>query len=118
MTGRMSAPTLDGFTRVVSALEGVHVRHLQPMTRLLVETRNSLYQIVVTGDGQIIVEGGAFFERPTEAVLEGASLGGSCLRAGWVSVGLRMEIRDSARRIVTSPVHRIVVDREGAPGVH
>jgi hypothetical protein len=40
-------------------------------------------------------------------VLEGASLGGSFLKVGWIGVGLRMEIRDESRRIVTSPVRHI-----------
>jgi hypothetical protein len=118
VTEIQAVPTLDGFARLASSLDGVQLRQLTPMTRLVVETQNSLYRLIVAGDGHVIVEGGRFFERPTEVVFEGASGGGSCLKVGWVTVGLRMEIRDRDRRIVTSPVHRILVDDKSLPGVH
>jgi hypothetical protein len=108
MTGLPAAATLEGFARATDAIEGVNVRDLEPLTRLFVRTCNSEYQIVVSAGGEVLVEGGRFFHRPTPAVLEGASLGGSFLKVGWIAVGLRMEIRDASRRIVTSPVLEIV----------
>ena len=107
MTLSRSAATLDGFTRATEVMQGVYLRDLEPLTRLVVRTCNSEYQIVVSADGEVLVEGGRFFESPTPAVLEGASLGGSFLKVGWIGVGLRMEIRDASRRIVTSPVRHI-----------
>lgn len=107
MTGTRSAATLDGFAKATDVVKGVYLRDLEPLTRLVVHTCNSEYQIVVSAEGDVLVEGGRFFERPTPAVLEGASLGGSFLKVGWIGVGLRMEIRDASRRIVTSPVRHI-----------
>ena len=118
MTDVRSVATLDGFADATGAVDGVYLRDLQPMTRLLVRTCNSEYRIVVASGGAVLVEGGRFFERPTTAVVDGASLGGSFLKIGWIGVGLRMEIRDESRRIVTSPVQRIARHDESVPGIH
>ena len=107
MTSSRSAATLDGFAKATDAVQGVYLRDLEPLTQLVVRTCNSEYHILVSADGEVLVEGGRFFDRPTPAVLEGASLGGSFLKVGWIGVGLRMEIRDESRRIVTSPVRHI-----------
>ncbi len=118
MTDARSVATLDGFSHATESAQGVYLRDLQPMTRLLVQTCNSEYRIVVSSGGTVLVEGGRYFERPTTAVVDGASLGGSLLKMGWIGVGLRMELRDESRRIVTSPVRRIAWQDELAPGVH
>lgn len=118
MTEVRPVATLDGFADATEAVDGVYLRDLQPMTWLLVHTCNSEYRIVVSSGGAVLVEGGRFFERPTTAVVDGASLGGSFLKIGWIGVGLRMEIRDESRRIVTSPVQRIARHDESVPGIH
>jgi hypothetical protein len=102
------AATLTGFTSAVSSTNGVHLRDLAPMTTLLVRTRNSEYQIVVSSGDEVLVKGGRFFPSLTEARFSGASVGGSFLKVGWIGVGLRMEILAAGRRIVTSPVYDIV----------
>jgi len=107
VTGSRAAATLDGFAKATEAVQGIYLRDLEPLTRVIVRTCNSEYRILVSTDGEMLVEGGRFFDRPTPAVLEGASLGGSFLKVGWIGVGLRMEIRDESRRIVTSPVRYI-----------
>ena len=118
MTDVRPVATLDGFAAATEAVDGVYLRDLRPMTRLLVQTCNSEYRIVVSSGDAVLVEGGRFFERPTTAVVDGASLGGSFLKIGWIGVGLRMEIRDESRRIVTSPVRRIARHDESVPGIH
>ena len=117
MTSTRSAATLDGFARATDAVQGVYLRDLEPLTRLVVRTCNSEYQFLVSAGGDVLVEGGRFFDHPTPAVLEGASLGGSFLKVGWIGVGLRMEIRDASRRIVTSPVRHIATE-DLPPVVH
>jgi hypothetical protein len=102
------AATLAGFTSAVSSTNGVQLRDLPPMTTLLVRTRNSEYQIVVSSGDEVLVRGGHFFPSLTEARFSGASVGGSFLKVGWIGVGLRMEILAEGRRIVTSPVYDIV----------
>lgn len=103
------AATLDGF--LDSAAEAVNVHELQPMTSLVVRTRNTQYRIVVAPDSAIQVQGGRFFPGLTAARLEGSSAGGSLLKVGCITVGLRMEISVGSQRIVTSPVRTINRER-------
>ena len=73
------AATLAGFTSAVSSTNGVQLRDLPPMTRLVVRTRNSEYHIVVSSGDEVLVKGGHFFPSLTEARFSGASVGGSFL---------------------------------------
>ena len=101
------AATLDGFT-VAASGPGLALRQLEPLTELMVQTRNTRYHIVVSRDADIVIQGGAFFPDPTRAHVEGSSLGGNLLKVGWIGVGLRMEIVADGRRIVTTAVRSIV----------
>jgi hypothetical protein len=101
------AATLDAFVDSATSADGICVRELEPLTTLLVRTRNSRYRIIVSRNAAILVQGGAFFPDTTQATLEGASAGGSVLKVGWIGVGLRMEISSGGQRIVTSPVRTI-----------
>ncbi|MBI4886766.1 MAG: hypothetical protein HY824_06715, partial [Acidobacteria bacterium] len=82
------AATLDGFAAAFEGVEGVSLRDLEPLTTLLVRTRNSLYRLVISRQTAVFVQGGAFFPEMTDARLDGASLGGSFLKMGWIGVGL------------------------------
>lgn len=113
------AATLDGFVSDVSTTEGISIREVEPMTTLVVFTRNSRYRLIVLRDSAVIIQGGEFFVDPTDAHVEGASFGGSFLKVGWIAVGLRMEIRAGGQRIVTSPVRSIAEEqRRGASRTH
>jgi hypothetical protein len=116
---RVAATTLDGFVASTAAGMGVALGTVAPLTSLIVETRNTRYHIIVTRSDEILVQGGSFFPDPTPARLEGASLGGSLLRLGWIGLGLRMEIRANGQRIVTTPVRTIShADSETASRPH
>ena len=107
--------------RIVDAMgrgAGVDLSQLPPLTTLLVWTRNSLYRIVVGGGSAVYVQGGQFFPDPTPARFDGASLGGAVLKAGWIVVGLLMEIQDGDSRIITSPVRAIAAEAPQHPVVH
>ena len=108
------AATLDGFAAAASG-PGVALRSLKPLTQLRVQTRNTSYRIVVSRDSDIIIQGGTFFPDPTQAHIEGASLGGNLLKVGWIGVGLRMEILVQGRRIVTTAVRSIVREDDTPP---
>ena len=108
------AATLDGFAAATSG-PGVALRQLEPLTELLVHTRNTCYRIVVSRDTDIVIQGGSFFPDPTRAHVEGASLGGNLLKVGWIGVGLRMEIVAEGRRIVTTAVRSIVQQDDRIP---
>jgi hypothetical protein len=112
------AATLDWFHAVVDDIEGVHLRHLPPFTTLLVRTTNSLYRVVITPGSEVYVQGGAFFPDPTSAYLDGSSIAGSCLRVGWIGVGLSLEIRSGGLRIITSPVRAITTEQASGSVAH
>ena len=104
---RLHAATLDRIGELADDTGGVHLRDLPPFTTLLVWTKYSLYRVVLTQWPEAWVQGGAFFPDPTLVRVEGDSFGGSCLRAGWISAGLSVEMRAGARLIITSPVRAI-----------
>jgi hypothetical protein len=98
--------TLKGF--LDSSANGLDLQTAPPMLELRVETRNTTYRIIVSGQGRIYIEGGRYFPTATPAHFDGASAGGSLLKIGWVVVGLCMEVTANGQRIVTSPVRTIL----------
>ena len=58
-----------------------------------------------------------FFAERTRACLNGSSFGGSCLKMGWVGLGLHMEFHAGGQWIITSHVRAIAVEASptGAP---
>jgi len=115
---RLRAATLDRVGDLLDDTAGVHLCDLPPFTTLLVWTRNSLYRVVVTQWPEVYVQGGAFFPDPTLAHVDGASIGGSCLRVGWISAGLFVEIRSGGRHIITSPVLAVTTEQASSVVVH
>jgi hypothetical protein len=105
--------TLDGFVQSAAAGDGVSLRDLEPLTTLIVHTRNTIYRIIVSRNSAILVQGGQFFPDATVANLDGSSAGGSFLKIAWIGVGMRMEISAGDRRIVTSPVRAIATVTAG-----
>jgi hypothetical protein len=101
--------TLDRFATHTATTPGLQLSTLEPMTTLVVRTRNTSYRVLVSDGeaGLVRVQGGTFFPSPTVAHLEGATLGGSFLKVGWIGIGLSMELRVGEQRIVTSPVQGI-----------
>ena len=92
--------------------DGVHLYELSAMDRLVVTTRNSVYDIVVVTPrtGEIIVRGGVFFPSFTPAHFCGSSLGGSFLKLRVVHPGFCLELcHDDLGLIVTSHVQTVRV---------
>jgi hypothetical protein len=110
--------TIDGFTDVVSRAPGLSFRDVDPLTTLIVHTRNSCYRIITSGDGSVIVQGGSFFPDATPARIEGSGFGGSLLKVAWIGIGLRMEIFANGQRIITSPVRDVGIERHTATRPH
>ena len=111
--------TLDGFSDEVAHCEGLHLRDLDPITSLRVQTENTLYEITVPLPplSAVLVRGGRFFPETTEASFGGSSFGGSCLKIAWFGVGLRMEFHFAGGWIVTSRVRSIeLLDTSSLPG--
>lgn len=70
---------LSGFALEASCSEGIAIQSLAPGTRLIVQTRNSQYRLLVLNGGPhgVLVQGGALFPKAALAHLQGASAGGS-----------------------------------------
>ena len=106
--------TLDGFAAETAAGPGVLLRDLEPLTSLVVHTRNTRYHLVISRGADIVIQGGSCFPEPTAARLDGSSLGSSFLKIGWIGVGLRMEIHAGGQRIVTTAVRSIARDERAS----
>jgi hypothetical protein len=110
--------TLEGFIDAAGACRGVSVLDLEPLAVLHVETRNSVYRIVVSNRTAVFVQGGHFFPEPAAAHLAGSTFGGSLLKIAWIGVGMRMEIWRDNGPILTSPVRRIAIESPRGTRTH
>jgi hypothetical protein len=88
---------------------GVQVDQMDDMEKLVIQTRNSMYEITIIDgrSGEILVRGGQFFPELTPARLAGATLGGSFCKMRGIYTGFRMEITANGQRTVTTPVESI-----------
>jgi len=107
-----STRTLDGFAFQLCDADGVDVRELAAGTIVIVRTRHSRYRFVVLEPEaqRMLVSGGEWFPVPTEVHLVGATCGGSMLKRGWISVGLKVELRRMNGPITTSLVEEVTVE--------
>ena len=105
--------TLDGFALEPGCSKGVALQSLAAGTRLTVNTRNTRYHVIVLDPvtRQVTVSGGPTLRKGIQGRLEGATTGGSVLRLGWIGVGLRMELSTGDRRITTSAVRSVTIER-------
>ena len=101
--------TLDRFVEAASHANGVGLTGVDAFTTLMVQTDNSVYQITILQPHarEVMVTGGAFFPEQTRACLSGSSGGGSCLKMGWIGMGLHLEFHAGDQWIITSHVRSI-----------
>ena len=80
------------------------------------QTRNSEYWLTVLEGGhrQVLVQGG-ILPAVCEARLEGATDGGTVVRSGWIEVNRSLELACGPRRIITSRVRGITIERPASP---
>ena len=111
--------TLNGFVEAASQADGVGLTDVDTFTTLVVKTDNSVYQITIVQPykREVFVQGGAFFPERTRACLSGSTFGGSCLKLGWVGIGLHMEFlaKDRDQWVLTSHVRSISVAPSATP---
>ena len=93
--------------------EGLLVNRLLVHDCLSVQTRHSLYEIIVTDTqaAEVLVRGGAYFPEFTQARVAGCSLGGSFLKLHGIYVGFRIELLSGTQMILTSPVETMNLKR-------
>lgn len=94
---------------------GVQIDEVHDTQTLLVETRNTTYEVVVIDArrAEVLVRGGRFFPVYTRVHLAGASLGGSFLKLHGVYVGFSMELCGDDGPVITSAVRRIALVQDG-----
>ncbi len=99
-------------SEVVSDRRMVDLTDMDAFTTLVVRTDNSVYRITILKPHvrKVVVQGGQFFPERTRACLSGSSFGGSCLKLGWVGVGLHLEFHAGDQWIITSHVRAIAVE--------
>jgi hypothetical protein len=119
--GELAVPrhcTLSGFTESMVDRKGLHVSRLDPLTRLELKTRNSVYEMTVLDPDlwRIVVRGGRFFPTDTIAYLCGSGYGGTLLKVAWIGIGLCCELSADGLRIVTSPVEDFQIVDNDLPG--
>ncbi len=111
--------TLDRIVAAVSQTDGIGLIEVDAFTTLVVRTDNSVYRITILTPHlrEVLVQGGKFFPERTRACLSGSNFGGSCLKIGWVGLGLHMEFHAGGQWIITSHVRAIAVEPSatGAP---
>jgi hypothetical protein len=111
--------TLESFARGSECAEGVRVRDLSACDCLELQTRNSLYRVWMLSpvDARVLIQGGALFCLPVEALIVGATAGGSMLKVGWILEGFNLEILHDGQRIVTTAIRSLQVNPSDAlPG--
>ena len=82
---------------------------LAALDRLVVRTRHSVYDIIVSSPatGDVRVRGGAYFPEFTEARLAGSTLGGSFVKVRAIHRGFRLEFTLGRQFVLTSAVQSI-----------
>jgi len=89
----------------------VTVERLNQFDTILLQTQNSEYRILVLDPktGRALVEGGAHFVEPGEALLMGSALPGSDFKSGMICAGCRLEIWADDKVFLTSPIKSLGV---------
>jgi len=89
--------------------EAVLLDRLAALDRVVVRTRHSVYDIIVSAPaaGDVLVRGGAFFPEFTPARLAGSTLGGSFVKVRAITRGFRLEFTLGQHFVLTSAVQSI-----------
>ncbi|HEY1304426.1 MAG TPA: hypothetical protein VGF24_12785 [Vicinamibacterales bacterium] len=102
---------LGDFALEPGCTRGVYVDDVDPGTLIVVHTRRSCYRFLVTHDHCATAIGGSVFPEPTEVRIVGSTVGGSIIKAGWIGVGLRLELSSGLTRITTSCVRFLSLEK-------
>jgi hypothetical protein len=106
---RVPGSTLDTWTK--HDWKGALLSQLAPYDRLIVRTRNSVYEIIVMAPhtASVMIRGGTFFPTFTPARVAGSSLGRGFLKLHGVYAGFQMELVADDRPIITTRVRTVAV---------
>jgi hypothetical protein len=108
--------TLGAIVKNSQSLDGVQKSDLRPGDRVLVETSNSLYTIIVLDELMCWVWGGWFDRQgiaPQRIAINGCTWGGSTIKQDVVAaLGLQLEFGNG---VVTSPIRGVRLIRARCP---
>lgn len=97
---------------------GLSLSPLPKGTKLIVETRNSFYELVIDEGKEVTLFGGTNkdgstrFPQPIKGIVYGSTWGGSLLKVDWIGQDMRLEmhIKGTDRVLSTSPVKNVTVE--------
>jgi hypothetical protein len=89
---------------------------LLPGTLLTVQTRNTLYRMVVTNGParQVSITGGSLFPQNSDVEIVGATDREDDVKGGWIVEGLHLELLTERGPVCTSIVESVTVDVDAA----
>ncbi|HVQ12149.1 MAG TPA: hypothetical protein VMS40_01100, partial [Vicinamibacterales bacterium] len=110
---------LEQFVLEPGCSDGIDFQSLEAGTTVHVHTKYSSYHLVVMDpeNGGALISGGRLFPESTAVRVEGATAGGTAIKAGWIGVGLRLEMLNLTHRVTTSVVRSVKVERPPASTV-
>ena len=111
----LKAIPIDDLAAAAGVVGGVRRQELESGDRVIVSTKNSVYSLIVRGDGSFEVSGG-WFERegsgPTTVEVLGCTAGGHALFTDHIAApGLFLEFADGLRTTRIRTVRRITGDK-------
>lgn len=85
---------------------GVYLDDLLPGSRLSIQTRNRVYELVFLGDGAALISGHPqICPEPVEVQIQGSTWGGSMIKLRFIGRGMFLEYAHPVLRICrTSPI--------------
>ncbi len=93
----------------IDDIAGIDLKRLKPGTKIVAETKNSTYTIIVVDQQQVILRGGRFVPAPIEAFFKGSNLD-STFRPAWIGFMMCMEfLYENKRTLTTSRVKSATV---------
>lgn len=110
---------LEQFVLEPGCFNGIDFQSLEVGATVHVHTKYSSYHLVVTDpeNGAALITGGRLFPESTSVRIEGATAGGTAIKAGWIGVGLRLEMLNLTQRVTTSVVRSVKVEPSPANNV-
>jgi len=104
---------LESLVELVREKEGIEIDKLDPGTKLVLKTKNSVYDVEIIDKNKVLIQGGRRvngsirYIKPTSVIIVGATFGGSIIKVGWIGENMHMEIYEHAtkkRILITTPV--------------
>lgn len=99
-----------------SEVEGLNVSALEPGTKLVIETKNSFYDIKIVEAKKVTIFGGSIgnntrFSKPVNAIIHGSTWGSSAIMVDWIGRNMYLEFNvEGGKTYVTSSIQNITIE--------